>query len=239
MQGFASYFLMFFNNFILVKRIMKDNVFVMSSVRHPIQHFLSLYKYTGVNGTVEKLPAGKLNKFDGMRMILRNAIATLDDKEMRDEQQINSLRNNLQLFCLGVNTYDISAILGRTKEIDFFVIAERYDESMIVLRDKLCCNIEDVLYRKQNDRRSSLERNEVIPDDIRDAILEFIKGDLILYTTLIQRLACDTKDEMYMKQELEIVNFELRKCEKKCMDIPEVQRHTICPPITNGQVGYL
>ena len=38
---------------------------------------------------------------------------------------------------------------------------------------------------------------------------------------------------MYMKQELEIFNFELRKYEKKCMDIPEVQRHTICPPITN------
>ena len=48
---------------------------------------------------MEKLPGGKLNKFDGMRMILRNAIATLDDKEMRDKVQINSLRNNLQLFC--------------------------------------------------------------------------------------------------------------------------------------------
>ena len=115
-----------------------------------------------------------------MRMILRNAIATLDDKEMRDEQQITSLRNNLQLFCLGVNTYDISAISGRTKEIDFFVIAERYDESMIVLRDKLCCNIEDVQNSKQTDRRTSLERNQVITDDIRDAILEFSKGDLIL-----------------------------------------------------------
>ena len=129
-------------------------------------------------------------------MILRNAIATLDDKEMRDMLQINSLRNNLQLFCLGINTYDISAISGRTKEMDFFVIAERYGESMIVLRDKLCCNIEDVQNSKQNDRRTSLERNEVIPDDIRDAILEFTKGDLILYTTSIQRLACDTKDEM-------------------------------------------
>ena len=169
---------------------------------------------------MEKLPGGKLNKLDGMRMILRNAIATLDDKEMRDEQQINSLRNNLQLFCLGVNTYDISAISGRTKEIDFFLIAERYDESMIVLRDKLCCNIEDVLYRKQNGRRSSLERNEVIPDDTRDAILEFTKGDLILYTISIQR-------------------FVLRKYEKKCIDIPEVQRHTLCPPTSNGQVGRL
>ena len=113
-------------------------------------------------------------------MIMRNAIATLDDKEMRDKLQINSLRNNLQLFCLGINTYDISAISGRTKEIDSFVIAERYDQSMIVLRDKLCCSIEDVLYRKQNDRRMSLERNDVITDDIRDAILEFSKGDLIL-----------------------------------------------------------
>ena len=75
---------------------MKDNVFVMSSVRHPDQHFLSLYKYTGVNATVEKLHGGKLNEFDGMRIILRNAIATLDDKEMRDKLQINSLRNNLQ-----------------------------------------------------------------------------------------------------------------------------------------------
>ena len=58
-------------------------------------------------------------------MILRNAIATLDDKEMRDKLQINSLRNNLQLFCLGINTYDTTAISGRRKEIDSFVIAER------------------------------------------------------------------------------------------------------------------
>ena len=102
--------------------------------------------------------------------------------------QINSLRNNLQLFCLGINTYDISAISGRTKEMDFFVIAERYGESMIVLRDKLCCNIEDVQNSKQNDRRTSLDRNEVITDDIRDAILEFTKGDLILFTILTQRV---------------------------------------------------
>ena len=196
----------------------------------------------GAHAIVEKLHGGKLNKSDGMRMMLRNpeliqnAFATLDNLEKEGWHLINLLRGNLQLFSLGINTYDISAILERTKEIDFFVIAERYDESMIVLRDKLCCNTEDLLYKKQNVRRTSSERKEVIPDDIRDAILEYNKGDLILYKIALQRFACDTKNETYMKQELKKLYYEQRKIIKKCMDIPNVQRPTRCSLMTGGDI---
>ena len=221
---------------------MKDNVFVMASVRHPVQHFLSLYSFTKMHAVVEILHGGKLNRFDGMRMMLRNpgliqnAFATLDTLEKEGWHLINLIRGNLQLFSLGINTYDISTILERTKEIDFFVITERYDESMIVLRDKLCCNTEDLLYRQQNVGRASSERKQVIPDDIRDAILEYNKGDLILYKIATQRLACDTKNETYMKQELKKLNYEQRKIIKKCMDIPNVQRPTRCSPMTGGSI---
>lgn len=108
---------------------------------------------------------------------------------------------------------------------------------MIILRDKLCCSIEDVLYRKQNARRSSGEQTEIVPKDIVDSILEFNKGDLLLYNIAWERLNCDIHGYTHLENHLEIFKYEMGKYDAMCEGIKEGKRYHVCPPTTNGQVG--
>ena len=108
---------------------------------------------------------------------------------------------------------------------------------MIILRDKLCCRIQDVLYRRQNVRRSKQERKEVLPNDIIEAILDFNKGDLLLYTIASKRLNCEVRGHTHLEQSLGILKYEMEKYEEKCMKIKEGDRYKVCPPTNNNQVG--
>ena len=83
----------------------------MASVRHPVQHFLSLFKYTRVQNILEKLHEKKLERYTAMRLFLKdpllvqNTIAAIPQSEMRDKLQINMIRPNLQIFSLGEMTF--------------------------------------------------------------------------------------------------------------------------------------
>ena len=98
---------------------MTEDVFVMASVRHPVQHFLSLYKYTRIHTILEKLLRKKLHKYTAMRMFLQNptlvqnTVAALPQSEMRDKLQINMIRPNLQMYSLGVKEYNVDEIKNK------------------------------------------------------------------------------------------------------------------------------
>jgi len=231
--------------FILVNRLMADNVFILASVRHPIKHFISLFKYSSIQGAVERLVGKKLDIWEAMRAFLRNpdlvqkTYATYKENEVRDTLQINMVRPNLQLFDLGLSgpkTTDEN-ILERLSQVHFIVVAEHFDESMVILRDKLCCSVEDVVYRKQNIRQASTVEN--VPEDVQKLIMDFNSGDVIFYKHALQRLDKEIEQQAHFDNLLEIYRHELQKYESKCTDssFPEDFKSRICPPITNGQIG--
>ena len=230
----------FYLFFSLVPRLMSDDVFIMASVRHPVQHFLSLYKYSGIQKAVERLQNKKLNTWESMRIFFKkpsavqNAYATYTDGEVRDKLQVIMVRPNLQLFSLGVTSADLNEIEKVTSDIDFLVVAEIFNESMVILREKLCCSIEDVVYRRQNVGRSNSE-TEKVPHDIKKAILKFNSGDLLLYALSQRRLYNEIVKISNFELFMNIYKHELEKYQKKCSDAP-VQDY-LCPPISNGEIG--
>lgn len=233
--------------FLLVDEIMADDVFVMTSVRHPVQHFMSLFKWSNIQKAVEKLVNKPLDKWSAVRVFLqdddlvRNMYATFREDEVRDELQINLVRPNLQLYSLGLTAGStFSEIEQRVREIDLIVVAENYDESMLILRDKLCCALEDLAYRKQNVKRSAHEKEkEVIPADIEEAITHFNLKDMYLYKLAMKRLYEEILQRQNFEQILGIYRYELKKYEQKCNANSTLDQETkdrLCPP-TDGEIG--
>lgn len=226
---------------------MDDDAFIMASVRHPVQHFMSLYKWSNIQKAVEKLVGKQLDKWSAVRLflqhddIIRNIYATFREDEVRDKLQINLVRPNLQLYSLGLKEnctfYEIEQ---RFNELNFVAVAEKYNESMVILRDKLCCAFEDVVYRKQNVKRSNNEKDrETIPEDIEEAITHFNLKDMYLYKLAMKRLYKEILERKNFEQILGIYKFELRKYQSKCQENSKFDistRKLICPP-TTGELG--
>ena len=217
----------------------------MASVRHPVEHFLSLYKYSKIHAAVERLTKKSLDQWDSMRVFLknpqlvRNIYATYNENEVRDRYQINLIQPNLQLHSLGIINGTRSQIIERLDDLHFVVVADKYDESMVILREKLCCTIQDVVYRKQNVRRNNEEIKLQVPPDIENAILEFNSADLIFYTVAKDRLFEEVQKHSYFEQALGIFRHELELYETKCTneDVPQSIRDGICPPKEAAQTG--
>ncbi|XP_066936296.1 galactosylceramide sulfotransferase-like [Clytia hemisphaerica] len=82
---------------------------IITSLRDPIMHFVSMYKFTLVHYAVEMLTLLKLDFWDGVRVFLKNpdlvraVYNTFDRDEMHDFLLQQLVRPNLQSFSLGLN----------------------------------------------------------------------------------------------------------------------------------------
>ena len=235
----------------LVQHMMSPSAFVMASVRHPIHHFFSLFKYTRVQEAVERLVAKKLDLWEAVRIFLKhpqlvqNVLATYPEHELRDRLQINLVRPNLQLYSLGIdanvykNMTDLENIVKkRVEHFDFIAVAEMFKESMVILRTKLCCQMEDVVYRKQNVRRKKNENAE-LPQDIEREILKFNAGDFMLYNIAKHRLENDIQSLETFNYFMQFFDAKQYAYESKARNesIPYEKRVRLFPPDTIGQIG--
>ncbi|XP_781324.4 galactosylceramide sulfotransferase isoform X1 [Strongylocentrotus purpuratus] len=105
---------------------------------------------------------------------------------------------NQQMFDLGLDTAYFSnpEIIEETlsrldSELDLVMITEYYDESLLVLKDILCWEMDDILYTQRLVRNSS---SEVFLDSVtKDAISEWNAADTRMYDyfnkTLWRRIA--------------------------------------------------
>ncbi|XP_006820317.2 galactosylceramide sulfotransferase-like [Saccoglossus kowalevskii] len=97
-----------------------------------------------------------------------------------------SLLRNRQMFDLGLdpeNSYNETlvdhAIQKATNDFDLVMIAEYFDESLILLKKLLCWEFEDIVYIQQNTRNDQLRSR--LDDWKRQRILEINSADLKLY----------------------------------------------------------
>ena len=94
-------------------------------------------------------------------------------------------RNQL-LWDLGLNTSlmtNHSAVGEKIRQLDtqfsFVLLAERFDESLVMLARLLCWDLEQVRYLKQNARKASKVTN--ITKEARDTLTQWLEADYRLY----------------------------------------------------------
>lgn len=239
--------------FYIVDQIMADDVFVLASVRHPVQHFISVFREMRILDAVRRLTNNKtLSEFDGMRIFLRDPKSVQKTYVTYEENnkdnihgktsvhEISLVQPNLQSFSLGITeSASEEEFNSRLEEIHFIVVAEQFDESMLVLREKLCCTIEDLVYRKSSDENLMNDKTIFIPQDLQKLVLEFNKQDTRIYKHALSALRKELDKFDNLDQYLNIYRFEMEKYEMKCTNpkFPDTFKDKICPPLSRPGVG--
>ena len=100
---------------------------------------------------------------------------------------------NQQLWALGTTHIEMeeartvqTKITRLDSEFDLVLIAEYYDESLVLLADILCWDLSDVRYLKQNARKSSKVSN--ITERARDSLETWLEADRKLYDHFLQKM---------------------------------------------------
>merc|ERR1719483_1859814 len=65
------------------------------------------------------------------------------------------------------------------KQFDFVLLAEHFDESLVLLAKKLCWDLRDVTYLKQNARKADKVSN--ITETAREQLKTWLRADFQLY----------------------------------------------------------
>ncbi|XP_077980330.1 galactosylceramide sulfotransferase-like [Glandiceps talaboti] len=154
------------------------NATYLTILRHPVHQFESSFGYFEWDKEMKKINRkgdASINSF------MENPQKYIDNK-IKYSWQIH----NGQLFDLGMSTQDTTndskvdaKIQSLDKEFDFVIIAEYFDESLLVLKMQLCWELDDILYISNNIR--SPNRRSNISEDTYNKIMTWNKSDFKLY----------------------------------------------------------
>ena len=197
--------------------------YVIASVRDPVTHFLSMYRFSFVHHAVEMLTLLKLDFWDGVRIFLKNpqlvrsVYNTFEEEEIHDFALQDLVRPNLQTFSLGLSpTASKSEIEARSKEIDFFIVSEQFYESIVSLAKNLCVPFKDLVFVHQNINYKTTERIEDAPPDIIKLIKKFNSNDYVLYEIAQQRLKATKAEHPGYKNDIKIYKSIIEKYARDC-----------------------
>ncbi|XP_002734753.1 galactosylceramide sulfotransferase-like [Saccoglossus kowalevskii] len=221
----GKYYDMLTNHVRYNRREMNDvipNATYVTILRHPAKQFESAFAYflwnreiVKVNGVVDD-PIATFMEYPGIYL----------EKKFFFWWQAH----NGQLFDLGLQTeetddYDTvnRKIETLSAELDVVLIADYFDESLIVLRKKMCWTLHDILYIPNGIRRQKYRRE--VSDETRAEILEWNRSDVKLYEhfnrTLWKNVAeygpCFERDLNHFREQRQ-------KVMEECIDPSRVSR---------------
>lgn len=174
-----------YNRAILEKLIPRDAVYV-TILRHPVNQYESTFYYNGFEDLL-----GIKNKTDSIEYFLEKPKEVLINYLLTEDLRVNSdrlklIRNGMS-FDLGLNsTYfddklKIQEFLQTLrKQFDLVMIAEYFDESLILLKDLLCWPLEELSYFDLNVRHQSNFRFN-ISRKVIDAMRRWNNVDFEIY----------------------------------------------------------
>uniref|UniRef100_T1JML9 Sulfotransferase domain-containing protein n=1 Tax=Strigamia maritima TaxID=126957 RepID=T1JML9_STRMM len=143
-----------------IESLMPENTVFLTILRDPVALFESLFAYFD------------LQKHWRLKL---ESVPNVPPRILPRAHQ-NRFGQNQMSFDLGLSTLDFNSsdavrrfIRRLNRRFDFVMIAEKFDESLILLKDLLCWDIEDVIYFRQNARLESakIEMNATLEDKLR------------------------------------------------------------------------
>ncbi|XP_077993195.1 galactosylceramide sulfotransferase-like [Glandiceps talaboti] len=153
------------------------NATYVSILRHPVKKFESTFGYYGI---AEKM---KLNQHvNPLEQFMKDPDKYMKKHEFKMKKQ---LRNGM-MYNLGFNhRYDEDVdVINQTiakldKELDLVLLTDYYDESLILLKSRLCWEFEDILYISKGNRTEN--RRYKISPSLATKIEKWNQADVLLY----------------------------------------------------------
>lgn len=195
-----------------------DTVYV-TILRDPVQHFESTFSYMafgdmlGISNETDPLEAF----FENPKDVLVNYLLT---KDLRINSDRLKLIRNGMFYDLGLESRDFNemekihqTINKLDQEFDLVLLTEYFEESMVMLKNLLCWNTEDIAHFHLNERHQSEKRN--ISSELIRKIKQWNSADVALYEyfkrVFFQKLSEQTDDFFHDMNDLKANNAVLRE----------------------------
>ena len=143
----------------MLERIMPRDTVYITILRDPVKQFESAFSYYGFNRLLGIHDKGDSFE-DFLEKPVKNLVQYVLSENLRNNSQWMKLIRNGMAFDLGLNSTsidgspEIDSFLKKLKnEFDLVLIAEFFDQSLLLLQDLLCWPLEDLLYFKLNERK--------------------------------------------------------------------------------------
>ena len=206
----------------VLTKYMHRDTFVIATLRHPAEQMISWFRYYGYSKQLEMVKVSFSDYLDNPKQYSRNFSGGNPMDLMW-----NGMSNDI-----GLSEFNIPKGLTMSQlkndpehmksverflewaesEIDFFLISEVFDESLILLKDMLNWKLEDLMYFSQN---AAANKINDVDDDLRDKLIQFSYIDYLLYQKMLSKfLTLKSEKEKYIEEEV----FELQKLNKEFSD---------------------
>jgi galactosylceramide sulfotransferase len=206
--------------------LMPETTKYVTILRHPATQFTSLFKFMDLGGLIGA--KGNHTSTISLDYFLDNAFRILKTLHQHNSKiLINNpslyLLRNPQLFDLGFdqsfseNESHIREIIARiSNKFHLVLIMEYFDESLVLLKRKMCWSLEDVVYFKLN---KQIGMNEPYWNPgIRGKIMQWTKADVLLYEYFNKSLWNEIKNEgVSFWEEVALLRKKNRELSKTCL----------------------
>ncbi|RUS85057.1 hypothetical protein EGW08_007194, partial [Elysia chlorotica] len=199
-----------------ISKFLPDNAIRVAILREPMAQALSalvyystVYPKEQLRRGAQKYPADPINGF------LRHP----QDFYPPTDNPLHSYINNRMSIDLGFDTHEFddaknnetkidNFIKQLDKQIDFFLISEYFDESLLLLRRYLRWSMKDIIYLKSNSAKplppsSPLMRKPNITPEVEETFRKWDRIDYELYEYFLAKFLNTVKLEPHFTEELE------------------------------------
>lgn len=202
----------------VLERVMPNDTVYVTILREPVEHFESTFSYMAFGDML-----GISNETDPLEAFFENPKDVLVNYVLNKDLRVNSDRlkliRNGMFFDLGLESKDFDdtekirqAIQRLDNEFDLVLLTEYFEESMIMLKNLLCWNTEDMAHFHLNERHKSEKRN--ISVELVSKIKQWNNADTALYEhfkeVFLKKLAAQPEDFLYDMNDLKAQNEALR-----------------------------
>lgn len=167
-------------NKVAMETLMPSDSAFITILRKPVSNFESSFVYYDFPH-ICRMRGG--NMLEQMKEFFKDPVSYYKKGVKRVGMAANRVRNNM-IFDLGLDPaqFDQQEEIKRhidalDKKFTLVLILEHLDESLVLLKRKLCWELKDVVYFKFMSREKSLD----IPVDIQENILRWNAADKMLY----------------------------------------------------------
>jgi len=200
-------------NYEEVHKVLPSALYV-TLLRDPVACFESNYVYMGLQGVFKM----DINEFAISKAALGLSRSNLTLPKSGITRIIGK---NQELWDLGLDVESMEhppMVSARIKELDdefdFVLLAEHFDESLVILARKLCWDLEEVRYLRQNSRKASKVSNITV--EAKEALTNWLEADFQLYRHFEQKYQQEV--ESYGSDQLTADVAKLRQLNKQLMD---------------------
>jgi len=174
----------------------RENTVYISILRHPVSQWESTFQYMSFPFILD---IGQKN--DPLDFFLKNPPTTETIIEIARRYPSLYLIRNPLFFDLGLDFkhYDNSTFIRRAlktldNDFDLVLITEYFDESLTLLRRRLCWDIDDVVHFKMNERLNKNKRN-ILSEAHIQLIKTWNNADMVLYNYFLEKFWREVKNE--------------------------------------------